>query len=78
VTIAAFAVLTFLPIRFVHPFRVRSMRMITVALLALWAFFALVAVWQSLAPQFWVVAALCLIGIYFLVIGLFPARIVNK
>ena len=37
VTIAAFAVLTFLPIRFVHPFRVRSLRAVTVTMLALWA-----------------------------------------
>jgi phosphatidylcholine synthase len=74
VTIAAFAVLTFLPIRFVHPFRVRSLRTVTVAMLALWAILAFVAVWQNLAPQPWIVAALCLIGVYFLVIGLVPAR----
>ena len=32
-TIALFAVLTFVPIRFVHPFRVRRLRTLTVALL---------------------------------------------
>jgi phosphatidylcholine synthase len=78
VTIAAFAVLTFLPIRFVHPFRVRSLRAVTVAMLALWALLALFAVWQNLGPPHWVVAALCLIGVYFLVVGLFPVRAGNK
>ena len=78
VTIAAFAVLTFLPIRFVHPFRVRSLRSVTVTMLGLWAVMACVALWQNLAPSPWVVAALCLIGVYFLIIGLVPARVENK
>jgi phosphatidylcholine synthase len=77
-TIAAFAVLTFVPIRFVHPFRVRSLRAVTVTMLGLWAVMASVALWQSLAPSPWVVAALCLTGIYFLMIGLVPARGENK
>ena len=38
--VALFAILTFVPIRFVHPFRVRSLRTVTVALLALWAVLA--------------------------------------
>ena len=74
VTIAAFAVLTFLPIRFVHPFRVRSLRTVTVAVLALWALLASIALWQNLAPPFWVVTGLCLIAVYFLLIGLVPVR----
>jgi phosphatidylcholine synthase len=78
VTIAAFAVLTFMPIRFVHPFRVRSLRTVTVTILALWALLAFVALWQNLAPPLWVVAALCLIAVYFLVIGLFPVRTGNR
>jgi len=41
-----------------------------------WAALALVALWQGLAPQPWVTAALCLIGGYFLVAGLVPARAV--
>ena len=78
VTIAAFAVLTFLPIRFVHPFRVRSLRSVTVTMLGLWAVMACVALWHNLAPSPWVVAALCLTGVYFLIIGLVPARGENK
>jgi len=72
--IAAFAVMTFLPIKFVHPIRVRRFRRLTLGVLLLWAALALVALLQGLAPQPWVTAALCLIGIYFLVIGLVPAR----
>ena len=71
---AAFAVMTFLPIRFVHPFRVKRLRSLTVALLALWAVLAIVAVWQELAPPFWVDAGLCVLAIYFLLIGLWPQR----
>jgi phosphatidylcholine synthase len=74
VAIAVFAVLTFVPVKFVHPVRVRRLRWLNAIALALWAALALVALWQGLAPQPWVTAALCLIGIYFLVIGLVPAR----
>jgi phosphatidylcholine synthase len=72
--VAAFAVMTFVPIRFVHPFRVRRLRSLTVGLLALWAVLAFAAVWQELTPPFWVNAALCVLAIYFLVIGLLPQR----
>jgi len=73
-TIALFAVLTFVPIRFVHPFRVRRLRTVTVALLTLWAVLALAAVKQGLAPAPWISAALCLIAVYFVLVGLLPAR----
>ena len=73
-TVALFAVLTFVPIRFVHPFRVRRLRTVTVALLTLWAALALAAVKQGLAPEPWIAAALCLIAVYFVLVGLLPAR----
>jgi len=73
-TIALFAVLTFVPMRFVHPFRVRRLRTVTVALLTLWAALALAAVKQGLAPAPWISAALCLIAVYFVLVGLLPAR----
>jgi len=72
--VALFAVLTFVPIRFVHPFRVRFLRAVTVALLALWALLATWSLWLRLAPGPWVSAALCLIAGYFFVVGLLPAR----
>jgi phosphatidylcholine synthase len=73
-SIVLFAALTFVPVRFVHPFRVRSLRAVTVTLLALWAALATVAVLHDLAPHGSVVACLCLIAAYFLLVGLLPAR----
>jgi phosphatidylcholine synthase len=72
--IALFAVLTFVPVRFIRPFRVKQWRAITVALMALWATLALVVILHSLAPEPWIVVSLCAIALYFLVIGLFPVR----
>ena len=77
-TVAAFAGLTFAPVRFVHPLRVRRLRGLTVALLVLWAGLALAALVQGLAPPIWVVVALCLIAIYFLVAGLLSGRTAAK
>jgi len=73
-TVAVFAALTFVPVRFVHPLRVRRFRVLTVSLLALWTVLAFVAMVQGLAPPLGVTAALCLIAVYFLVIGLFRAN----
>jgi phosphatidylcholine synthase len=73
-TIALFAVLTFVPIRFVHPFRVRRLRTVTVALLTLWAVLALAAVKQELLPEPWITAGLCALGLYFLGVGLLPPQ----
>jgi phosphatidylcholine synthase len=72
--VALFVVLTFAPVRFVHPIRVRRLRVLTMALLALWALLALAAVVQGLAPPLWITAALCAIALYFLAVGLLPAR----
>ena len=70
--VIVFTLLTFVPVTFVHPFRVVRLRILTVALLAIWAVLALVALVQDLAPNFSVTAALCLIALYFLTIGLLP------
>jgi phosphatidylcholine synthase len=73
--VVLFAVLTFAPIRFVHPFRVQRLRTVTVALLTLWAALALAAVRQGLAPEPWITIGLCALGLYFLAAGvLMPAR----
>jgi phosphatidylcholine synthase len=60
------------PVRFVHPFRVRRLRAVTVALLTLWAVLAIAAVRQGLAPETWVTVGLCAVALYFLVIGVMP------
>ena len=73
-TIALFVILTFVPVRFVHPFRVRRLRAVTVALLTLWCLLAAAAVKQGLAPESWVTMGLCAIALYFLAVGLVPER----
>lgn len=49
--VAALAAAMFLPIVFVHPFRVRRFRMATMAVLSLWCAAALSALLQGLAPD---------------------------
>jgi len=70
--VALFTVLTFVPIRIVHPFRVRRLRTVTVALLTLWAALALAAVRQGLTPELWITIGLCVLACYFLGVGLLP------
>ena len=72
--IAALAVLTFVPVKFVHPFRVRRLRAVTIAVLGFWAVLASVALLNDLAPGVWVTTGLCAAALYFLVIGLLPER----
>ena len=72
--VAIFAVLTFAPIKFVHPFRVARLRAVNIVLLAPWSILALVAVADGLAPSLWVTAELCAIGLYFFAIGWLPHR----
>jgi phosphatidylcholine synthase len=74
VTVLTLCILTFVPIKFVHPIRVAKFRALTITLLALWAMLASVAVSQGLRPGFWVNLALCLIALYFLGLGLLPIR----
>jgi phosphatidylcholine synthase len=68
--IAALTILTFVPLPFVHPFRVRPLRAVSVALLILWALLATLALAHDLAPSLWVTATLCVIAAYFLLAGL--------
>ena len=72
--VALFVVLTFVPVRFVHPFRVGWLRPLTLGLLVLWAALALVAVGYDLKPDIWIIAALCAIALYFLAIGWLPHK----
>jgi phosphatidylcholine synthase len=75
--IALFVVLTFVPIRFVHPIRVRRFRAVTLSLLIVWAFLAAAALHAGLAPDFWIKAGLAIIAGYFLLVGLLPQRQVS-
>ena len=69
-TIVVLAILSFAPIKFVHPLRVRYLRPLNIALLVLWAVLALAAVILRLAPGPYVTWPLVLIAVYFFAAGL--------
>ncbi|MBS0247450.1 MAG: phosphatidylcholine synthase [Proteobacteria bacterium] len=68
--IVALCALTFVPVAFVHPLRVRRLRSVNIGLMALWAVLAAFAVVTNLEPGPIVVAALSAIALYFLGAGL--------
>src|SRR5450759_5816164 len=68
--IAALAALSFTPIKFLHPLRVRHWRVLNIALLAAWAALAFLAVINDLAPGPYVTWPLVAIAIYFFGAGL--------
>jgi phosphatidylcholine synthase len=63
-------VLTFAPLKFVHPIRVRRWRVVNIAALILWSVLALVTLWRDLAPGPWVAGGLMIIALYILGVGL--------
>lgn len=67
--VAAFAVLTFTAVEFVHPIRVQRLRPLTLAMAGLWAVLALAALVTDLRPPPLVLVAFCLANAYFAVIG---------
>jgi phosphatidylcholine synthase len=64
------AALSFTPVRFLHPFRVKHWRPFNVALLAVWAVLAFLAVAANLSPGPYITIPLSIIAIYFFVVGL--------
>lgn len=68
--IVLLAVLTFMPFKFVHPFRVTRLRAVTLAALALWCALATAALVYDLAPGPWVAGGLVTIAVYFIAVGL--------
>ncbi|HKS63004.1 MAG TPA: phosphatidylcholine synthase, partial [Xanthobacteraceae bacterium] len=64
------ALLTFVPIPFLHPFRVRRFRALSALLIVAWAALAVVALVRDMSPGPWVTGALCAIALYFLGAGL--------
>lgn len=67
--IVALAILTFVPVHFIHPVRIAHLRLITIAALVAWALLAALAVIQGLAAGFWTQAALGALAVYFVGIG---------
>ena len=68
--IVLLAVLTFVPVPFLHPFRVRRLRALNALLIVAWAALAAVALLRDMSPGPWVTGALCVIALYFLGAGL--------
>jgi phosphatidylcholine synthase len=68
--VAALAVLTFVPFKFVHPFRVVRLRGFNIAAVVAWAGLASVAVMSDLEPGPWVTGALVAVAVYVVTIGL--------
>ena len=65
------AALTFVPIRFVHPLRVKRLRVLNIALLGAWGALAFLALASDLEPGPFVTVPLMAIAVYFLIVGLF-------
>ena len=65
------SILTFVPVPFLHPFRVKRLRLVTLALLAAWTVLAGAALAYDLSPPQAVWFALLVIALYFLGAGIF-------
>jgi phosphatidylcholine synthase len=63
----------FAPVRFVHPMRVRRLRVVTLGVLALWTAAAVAVVLSWAAPPVWAKPVLLAGGLWFLLAGAFTA-----
>jgi phosphatidylcholine synthase len=76
-TVLVLSALTFAPFKFVHPFRVKRLRMLTIAALILWSVLAVIALVYNLGPDPWVVYGLVVIAVYLVGVGLADQWITN-
>jgi phosphatidylcholine synthase len=67
--LALLALLTFMPVEFVHPVRVKRWRPLTLALTLAWAVLALTALLADLSPPLPVTLAFALVNLYFALVG---------
>ena len=74
--IAVLVVCTFIPFVFVHPMRVRRLRILNIILCAAWGILAGFTLARDFAPPSWVMYALTALALYFLIAGL--SRLGNK
>ena len=72
--VVVLAGLSFAPIRFVHPLRVRHLRPLNIVLLAAWAVLAVIALIQNLEPGAYVTIPLTAIAGYFFLAGFLRRR----
>lgn len=72
--VTVFSFVTFVPMLFLHPIRVRRLRGLNLVILAGWILLSVVALNYDLSPPPWVAYALLAIGLYFLLAGTFRIR----
>lgn len=72
--VALLAVLTFVPFKFLHPFRVARLRMVSMGAVVLWSALAAITLVRALSPGPWVVGGLVALAAYFLAVGLTEKR----
>jgi phosphatidylcholine synthase len=72
--VALLAVLTFMPFKFLHPFRVVRLRFVTMGAVVLWSLLGAYALLRSLEPGAWVAGGLVVLALYFLAVGLTEKR----
>jgi phosphatidylcholine synthase len=75
--IIVLAILTFVPFKFVHPFRVARLRIATLAALVLWGVLGSAALFYDLDPGPWIAYGLVIIAVYFVGIGLVDQWMTN-
>jgi phosphatidylcholine synthase len=68
--VAVLVVLTFVPFKFVHPFRVIRLRGVNIAAVLAWSGLALVAILADLDPGPWVTGGLVVVAGYVVTVGL--------
>jgi phosphatidylcholine synthase len=68
--ILVFAVLTFSPVEFVHPLRVKRLRPLTVVMALAWSILAILSLTADFSPNRWVLIAFGVTAVYFSFIGL--------
>jgi phosphatidylcholine synthase len=69
IVVVALAILTFVPIHFVHPVRIGRLRTLTLAAMILWGLLAVFALLKDLDPAPWVTVTLCILALYFVGVG---------
>jgi phosphatidylcholine synthase len=72
--VALLAVLTFMPFKFLHPFRVARLRIVSMGAVILWSLLAAYALVRSLEPGAWVAGGLVVLALYFIGVGLTEKR----
>jgi phosphatidylcholine synthase len=65
------AVLSFTPIRFIHPVRVTRLRMLTMVMIGVWALSLAGALFYDLSPPDWLLWVIALSTVYVSLIGLY-------